>query len=131
MLLVITTEADLEESVEHIQASLPEDRKVTDFKVAQFWKPETGKSIVLRRDLDVADVAMVDAHIHPQPGFATLAAGTVLQSHFRTVAFDTLRTEEQLAYAVGSFAPSLDNYAGFGLYIQTPVKKRCRYAGTL
>ncbi len=113
---------DLEESVKNIQASLPEDRKVTDFKVAQFWKPETGKSIVLRRDLDVADVAVVDAHIHPQPGFATLAAGTVLQSHFRTVAFDTLRTEEQLAYAVGSFAPNLDNYAGFGLYIQTPVK---------
>ena len=114
--------ANLEESVDRIQASLPEDRKVTDFKVAQFWKPETGKSIVLRRDLDVADVAIVDAHIHPQPGFATLAAGTVLQSHFRTVAFDTLRTEEQLAYAVGSFAPNLDNYAGFGLYIQTPVK---------
>ena len=113
---------DLEESVKNIQASLPEDRKVTDFKMAKFWKPETGKSIVLRRDLDVADVAVVDAHIHPQPGFAALAAGTVLQSHFRTVAFDTLRTEEQLAYAVGSFAPSLDNYAGFGLYIQTPVK---------
>ena len=49
------------------------------------------------------------------------SCGTVLQSHFRTAAFDTLRTEE-LAYAVGAFAPSLDHYAGFGLYIQTPIK---------
>ena len=45
-----------------------------------------------------------------------------MQGHFRTEAFDTLRTEEQLAYAVGTFAPQLDRYTGFGLYIQTPVK---------
>ncbi|MCK7459711.1 insulinase family protein [Idiomarina aminovorans] len=115
-------QADLGESVERIKDSLPANRKVTDFEAPQFWKPAPGKSIVLRRDLDVADVAVVDAHIHPEPGFEPLAAGSVLQSHFRTVAFDTLRTEEQLAYAVGAFAPSLDNYAGFGLYIQTPVK---------
>lgn len=112
----------LEESVARIKNSLPENRKVTDFELAEFWKPQPGHSIVLRRDLEVADVAVVDAHIHPEPGFEALAAGTVLQSHFRTVAFDTLRTEEQLAYAVGAFAPSLDHYAGFGLYIQTPVK---------
>lgn len=115
-------QTDLKDSVERIQTSLPDNRDVAEFEQAQFWKPESGQSIVLRRDLDVADVAVVDAHIHPQPGFEALAAGTVLQSHFRTVAFDTLRTEEQLAYAVGSFAPSLDHYAGFGLYIQTPVK---------
>jgi len=115
-------EAGLNESVKHIKDSLPKNREVTDFEQAQFWEPQPEQSIVLRRDLEVADVALVDAHIHPQPGFESLAAGTVLQSHFRTVAFDTLRTEEQLAYAVGAFAPSLDQYAGFGLYIQTPVK---------
>ncbi|MDV6316773.1 insulinase family protein [Idiomarina sp. HP20-50] len=113
---------DLKESLNRIQTSLPDNRKVTDFERAHYWKPEPGKSIVLRRDLDVADVALVDAHFHPQPGFENLAAGTVLQSDFRTAAFDTLRTEEQLAYAVGAFAPSLDHFAGFGLYIQTPVK---------
>ena len=36
--------------------------------------------------------------------------------------FDKLRTEEQLAYAVGGFATTIDDYVGFGLYIQTPVK---------
>lgn len=113
---------DLEESVARVQGSLPDDRNVTDFTRARFLKPQDNHSIVLRRDLDVADVALVDAYVHPEPGFESLAAGMVLQGHFRTVAFDTLRTEEQLAYAVGAFAPSLDHYAGFGLYIQTPVK---------
>lgn len=114
--------SDLEESVARVQGSLPDDRNVTDFTRARFLEPQDNHSIVLRRDLDVADVALVDAYVHPEPGFESLAAGMVLQGHFRTVAFDTLRTEEQLAYAVGAFAPSLDHYAGFGLYIQTPVK---------
>ena len=114
--------SDLTEAVKRVKASLPENREVTDFETAEFWAPQSNKAVVLRRNLEVADVALVDAHIHPEPGFKAQAAGTVLQSHFRTAAFDTLRTEEQLAYAVGAFAPSLDHYAGFGLYIQTPVK---------
>ncbi|WP_300319813.1 insulinase family protein [Idiomarina sp.] len=114
--------SDLTEAAERVKASLPNDRNITDFETAKFWKPQSNKAVLLRKDLDVADVAIVDAHIHPEPGFKAQAAGTVLQSHFRTAAFDTLRTEEQLAYAVGAFAPALDNYAGFGLYIQTPVK---------
>lgn len=115
-------QADIQRSVDRLQQSLPSERSVTDVRLARYWKPQTSTTITLQQDLTVADVGIVDAHIHPKPGFAAKAAGTVLQSHFRTAAFDTLRTEEQLAYAVGAFAPTLDEYAGFGLYIQTPVK---------
>ncbi|MGM0526294.1 MAG: insulinase family protein [Pseudomonadota bacterium] len=114
--------ADLNDSIKQIKASLPQQRQLTDYRQARFWKPQPATTIAFRQDLKVADVGLIDAHIHPQPGFSTQAAGAVLQSHFRTAAFDTLRTEEQLAYAVGAFAPSLDEYTGFGLYIQTPVK---------
>ena len=36
--------------------------------------------------------------------------------------FNTLRTEEQLAYAVFGFSSSVDEYATLGMLIQTPVK---------
>ena len=113
---------DVDRAVARIRAKLPADRTISDYRYARFYEPQADTSVVLRKDLEVADVGIVDVHMHPEPGFATQAAGTVLQNHFRTAAFDTLRTEEQLAYAVGAFAPSLDTYSGFGLYIQTPVK---------
>lgn len=113
---------DVDRAVARIRAKLPADRTISDYRYARFYEPQADTSVVLRKDLEVADVGIVDVHMHPEPGFATQAAGTVLQNHFRTAAFDTLRTEEQLAYAVGAFAPSLDKYSGFGLYIQTPVK---------
>jgi protease-3 len=84
--------------------------------------PKAGETLVLQRDIDVADVAVIDIHMHPEMGYAQRAQGLVLQSHFSTVAFDKMRTEEQLAYAVGGFSPSMDEYAGLGLYIQTPEK---------
>lgn len=115
-------QTDIDKAVARLQANLPNDRNITDYRYARFYKPESDTAIVLRKDLEVADVGIVDVHMHPEPGFAQQAAGTVLQNHFRTAAFDTLRTEEQLAYAVGTFAPTLDNYTGLGLYIQTPVK---------
>lgn len=113
---------DINAAVEQIKSNLPADREITDYRYAQFYKPQAGTTIVMRKDLEVADVGLVEVHMHPEPGFRAQAAGTVLQNHFRTAAFDTLRTEEQLAYAVGTFAPSLDEYHGLGLYIQTPVK---------
>lgn len=113
---------DVDRAVARIRAKLPADRTISDYRYARFYEPQADTSVVLRKDLEVADVGIVDVHMHPEPGFATQAAGTVLQNHFRTAAFDTLRTEEQLAYAVGAFTPSLDRYSGFGLYIQTPVK---------
>ena len=46
----------------------------------------------------------------------------MLRSHFSNIAFDKLRTEEQLAYAVGGTSMQLEDYVGFAMYIQTPVK---------
>ena len=48
-------------------------------------------------------MSLIDMVYHPTPGYAQKAAAAVLQGHFRTVAFDKLRTEEQL-YAVGAIA---------------------------
>ncbi len=105
-----------------LKEALPKTRKVTEFAKRTPFMPEVGKQFVLQQDIDVADVAVVDYIIHPEAGYKAKAAASVLQSHFRTTMFDKLRTEEQLAYAVGGFARPLGEFAGFGLYIQTPVK---------
>ncbi|MEI8640642.1 hypothetical protein P4S68_04125 [Pseudoalteromonas sp. Hal099] len=76
----------------------------------------------IAKDIDVADVAVVDMTVHPVPGYKQKAQAAVLQSHFRTIAFDKMRTEEQLAYAVGALARPIEDYSAIGLFIQTPVK---------
>ena len=114
--------ADVQEMVAKLQKVLPEQRTVTDYARSGRWAPQEGEVLVYQKDIDVADVAVIDMHVHPKKGIEQRAQGLILQSHFRTVAFDKLRTEEQLAYAVGAFAPAINDYTGLGLYIQTPVK---------
>jgi protease-3 len=114
--------ADIDSLVAKIEGALPQQRNITSFTRSKMWMPQAGETLVLQRDIDVADVAVIDIHVHPQMGYAQRAQGLVLQSHFSTVAFDKMRTEEQLAYAVGGFSPNIDEYAGLGLYIQTPEK---------
>ncbi len=113
---------DIKTLTSQLAKELPRQEKVTDFARTKSWLPEPGQVLVMTKDIDVADVAVIDVHMHPEKGDKQKAQGRILQSHFRTVAFDKLRTEEQLAYAVGGFSPNLDDYAGLGLYIQTPVK---------
>jgi protease III len=114
--------ADLQRVISDIQQNLPADRESQPYQANQYWQPQAGQTLVIQRDLDVADVAVMDVHIHPEASYRQLASGTVLGSHFSNIAFDKLRTEEQLAYAVGGTATKIDNYVGFAMYIQTPVK---------
>lgn len=113
--------SDLENVVTVVDAALPAERQSTDYDRARFIAPAEKQRIVWQENIDVADVGMIDVHVHPEPGFATQAAGNVLSAHFSNIAFDKLRTEEQLAYAVGGTATAIDEYTGFAMYIQTPV----------
>ncbi|WP_040551812.1 insulinase family protein [Rheinheimera nanhaiensis] len=114
--------AALEQVVSTVAGSLPATRTELPYSRTAFWQPTPGKTLVLQKDIAVADVALVDVHVHAEPGYTQLARATVLRSHFSNIAFDKLRTEEQLAYAVGGTSMQLDNYVGFAMYIQTPVK---------
>lgn len=115
--------ADLEQAVGVVTAALPANRDTElAYDYREFWQPQPNQKLVWQKDISVADVALVDVAIHPQPGFDAKAQGAVLKGHFSNVAFDKLRTEEQLAYAVGGFSVSIGDYAGFAMFIQTPVK---------
>lgn len=114
--------AAVEQVVATVNRALPAQRSELPYSRTAYWQPKPGDTLVLQKDIDVADVALVDVHVHPEPSYAQLASATVLKSHFSNVAFDKLRTEEQLAYAVGGTAMQLEDYVGFAMYIQTPVK---------
>ncbi|WP_445767270.1 insulinase family protein [Rheinheimera sp.] len=114
--------AALQQVVTTVAKALPAKRSEQPYSRTAFWLPEPGKTLVVHKDIDVADVALVDVHVHPEPSFNQLARATVLRSHFSNIAFDKLRTEEQLAYAVGGTSMQLEDYVGFAMYIQTPVK---------
>ena len=105
-----------------VKQALPAQRTELPYSRSSYWLPQPGKTLVVQKDIDVADVALVDVHVHPEPSFEQLARATVLKSHFSNIAFDKLRTEEQLAYAVGGTVTQLEDYVGFAMYIQTPVK---------
>lgn len=113
---------DVEALADRIEAMLPDDRRVTNYTKNKFWLPEKGKTLVYRSDVNVDDVAVIDMFIHPVPGYKSKAIGGILATHYQTEVFNTLRTEEQLAYAVFGFSSSVDEYATLGMLIQTPVK---------
>ncbi|TQV84909.1 insulinase family protein [Aliikangiella coralliicola] len=113
---------DVDYYVSQIDKAMPENRKVTDYVRTRVLAPKKGQTVSLKRDLDVADVAVYDLHVHPEPSVKQEARGMVLRDHLRTVTFDKLRTEEQLAYAVTAIAPKIKDYAALGFAIQTPVK---------
>lgn len=116
------SQAALENVVSTVADALPEERDNFAYRRAAFWRPQVGETLVWQQDIAVADVGLIDVKVNPTPGYATFAAATVLKDHFSNVAFDRLRTEEQLAYAVGGTATRLDDFTGFAMYIQTPVK---------
>ncbi|MBH0040893.1 insulinase family protein [Pseudoalteromonas sp. SWXJZ10B] len=113
---------DINAIAEELSATLPSNHTRTEFARSKAWLPQPGETLVLQKDIDVADVAVVDMTVHPIAGYKQKAQAAVLQSHFRTVAFDKMRTEEQLAYAVGALARPIEDYSAIGLFIQTPVK---------
>jgi protease-3 len=113
---------DLNETVKQVSSVLPENRTSIAYDYREFWQPQPGEKWVWQQDIDVADVAIVDVAVHPDSGFDAQAQGSILREHFSTAAFDKLRTEEQLAYAVGGTAVQIGDYTGFAMYIQTPVK---------
>ena len=115
-------QADIHSFVEKVNSVMPDKRQVTDYTRTKIWSPQQGEKLTYKKDLEVSDVAVYDLHVHSEPSARQEARARVLRSHLRTVAFDKLRTEEQLAYAVTVIAPKIREYTAIGFAIQTPVK---------
>ncbi|CAH9050801.1 Protease 3 [Pseudoalteromonas holothuriae] len=116
------SQSDLEAVAKVIKQALPNRLRVTEYTKVKYWQPKEGETFVWQEDIDMADVALIDVLVHPKPGFIQKAAARVLVRHLRNHIFDTLRTQEQLAYMVGATSASIDEYSALAIYIQTPVE---------
>jgi len=85
-------------------------------------QPITNKAFTLSKDVGLTDVGLLDAYIFPKQSYANKAAAQLLVKMIRQPMYDQIRTQEQLAYAVGAFNFALDDFSGIGFYAQTPVK---------
>lgn len=113
--------AELELVAKEVANALGGDHQQTDYVKVTDIMPEPGQVLSYQQDTAAADIALADLAVHAKPGVQQKAIAKVLAAHFRHEAFNQLRTEEQLAYAVGALDYPMDDYAAVGLYIQSPV----------
>ncbi len=112
-----------ETMAQRIREGLPATSEgAPDYVRKRFYAPEAGKTVAYNTDLPVDDLGMMLLYAAPEASVASEAAGRVLARHLRNRVFDTLRTEEQLGYAAGGIATTLQDHPVIGFYIQTPVK---------
>lgn len=70
----------------------------------------------------LSDSAVLDTYVINEASMKADLAAIMLRDLMHTRFFNQLRTEEQLGYAVGVTGVSLQGRAGFGFYIQSPVR---------
>ncbi len=73
-------------------------------------------------DTELSDSAVLDTYILDDSSMKADLAINMLRDLMHTRFFNQLRTEEQLGYAVGIAQVGLQNRAGLGLYVQSPVR---------
>lgn len=113
--------ADLQQVATLTSRALGKDKQETDFAKAVYLKPKPQQKLSYQQDIAAADIAIFDVHFHANEGYKSLATAKILATHFSSAAFNQLRTEEQLGYAVGATDYALEQHAGVGLFIQSPV----------
>jgi protease-3 len=100
---------------------LPENRQVSDVYLTPLIQPDLGKIYSWQEDIDMTDIGLIDAYLAPKNDL-DLAAARLLSQIIRPALFKQIRTEEQLAYAVGFFGQTLREQIVVGYYIQSPAK---------
>jgi protease-3 len=100
---------------------LPKNRLVSDVYLTPLIQPDLGKIYSWQEDIDMTDIGLIDAYLAPKNDL-DLAAARLLSQIIRPALFKQIRTEEQLAYAVGFFGQTLREQMLVGYYIQSPAK---------
>lgn len=104
-----------------VLSHLPEERLITDVYQTPLLKVEPGKIYNWQEDVEMTDIGLIDAYLAPRND-ADLAAARVLSQIISPALFKQIRTEEQLAYAVGFFGQTFRAQMLVAYYIQSPAK---------
>ena len=83
--------------------------------------PQSGQRVVLNRDIELEDVALLDAYLFAEDDVQTRARASLMAELTHSRFFNELRTEKQLGYAVGVSHVSVADYPGVAFLIQSSV----------
>lgn len=113
------SEATIKHMANTVTAQLPGSRLPAERRIAQYIVPKAGSNISYTEKVNLADSAVVDTYVSDQKSYDERANASVLSALYHTEFFKQLRTEEQLGYAVQSFASSFDEHAEFTMLVQS------------
>jgi protease-3 len=100
---------------------LPEDREVANVYQTPLLQVAPGTIYNWQENVEMTDIGLIEAYLAPRND-ADLAAARVLSQIIRPALFKQIRTEEQLAYAVGFFGQTFRQQMLVAYYIQSPAK---------
>lgn len=104
-----------------VLSQLPDERQVIEIYQTPLLQAEAGEIYSWQENVDMTDIGLIDAYLAPRND-ADLAAARVLSQFIRPALFKQIRTEEQLAYAVGFFGQTFRQQMLLAYYIQSPAK---------
>lgn len=91
------------------------------YQVFRSWQPKPGQRLSVLRSNPQTDTSLIRSQQLPDGGTAGKAAAKVISGHLHQTFFNQLRTEEQLGYVVQAFDMPMNDHAGLGFVIQSPV----------
>ena len=104
-----------------ILSELPSERQFGPVYESPRLTAEEGQAFNWQEDVELADIGLVKAYISPR-NERDMAAATLLSQLLQPALFKQIRTEEQLAYAVGFFSQTNKTQMLTAFYIQSPAK---------
>ncbi|KKO46008.1 hypothetical protein WG68_07940 [Arsukibacterium ikkense] len=96
-------------------------KTVRQYQSLSSWQPNPGQRLTVLRANPQNDSSVFRVQFLVNGGYAGKAAAKVLSGHLHQAFFNQLRTEEQLGYVVQAFEFPLNQHAGLGFAIQSPV----------
>jgi protease-3 len=104
-----------------VLSKLPENRQITEVYQTPVLQVEAGKIFSWQENVEMTDIGLINAYLAPRND-ADLAAARLLSQIISPALFKQIRTEEQLAYAVGFFGQTFREQMLLAYYIQSPAK---------
>ena len=114
------SQQQVEELTAPVLQLLPADRQFSEVYESPRLHPQPGQSYIWQQDMDLNDIALIDAYISARNDHDS-AAASVLSQLLQPALFNQIRTEEQLAYAVGFISQTNKDQMLNAFYIQSPV----------
>lgn len=102
-------------------SELPKGRKVGPIYESPKFKPQAGQIYNWQEETQLTDVGLVRAYLSKRNAKDT-ATAEILSQLLQPALFKQIRTEEQLAYAVGFFSQTNKEQMFTAFYIQSPAK---------